>query len=164
MRTAILVPDIWRANTPRAVLDRKNHHRSALAYRARCRRDGHLRVLPALQTGAGGTVSQSHRATWQTGRRLVRVRHAILVPHSFNFPLYCFHGASCNKKWNLILFDTYGQRHWSAFFVARLCASISGTQATTSLWEVKSQKVELGCVPITPFCFFGDPFNWSHHQ
>jgi len=78
MQTAILVPDIWRANIPRAVLDRKNLHRSALAFRVGCRRDGHLCELPALQTGAGGTVPQSHRVTWQTGRPPVHVRHATL--------------------------------------------------------------------------------------
>jgi hypothetical protein len=47
------------------------------------------------------------------GRRRVAPSFAfgapLLVPFSFNFPLYCFGGTSCDEKRNVIVFDTYGR-------------------------------------------------------
>jgi hypothetical protein len=56
--------------------------------------------------------------------------------------------------------------------LSRLCgtlayrqACVPATQAHDFALDVKSEKLYTkGCVPIARFCFFGDLFNWPHHQ
>jgi|NGEPerStandDraft_6_1074524.scaffolds.fasta_scaffold20618_3 hypothetical protein len=129
MRIAILVQDILQANTLRAVLDRKNLDQSVLAYHVGRRK------TPIFVHFEGFKLPLQIRYNYLVapGRRRVAPSFAfgapLLVPFSFNFPLYCFGGTSCDEKRNVIVSIRMGSVMASldscVFDVYILCPMIS---------------------------------------